>query len=219
MLKGIAMLRFFSFPVALLAPFGISGWLALLPSHSVAADTDVAEAAKVVEMVQGDADAVVTVIEYASFTCPHCASFHAGPYKQLKNNYIDTGKIKFVFREVYFDKVGVWSSLIARCGGPERFFGITDLIFKGQKDWAQAGGDVAVANALRKIGRLAGLDGETLETCLTDSEHITALVGWYKDNAARDEIKSTPSLLVNGINHGILSYDDLAAIIEEQLAQ
>ena len=127
--------------------------------------------------------------------------------------------MKFVFREVYFDKVGVWSSLIARCGGPERFFGIADLIFKGQKEWARAGSDVAVANELRKIGRLAGLDGDTLESCLTDSDKITALVGWFKGNTARDKISSTPSFLINGQKYASMSYDELAALIEEQLAK
>jgi protein-disulfide isomerase len=170
-------------------------------------------------MIEGNADASVTVVEYASFTCPHCASFHAGPYKKLKKNYIDTGKVKFVFREVYFDKVGVWSSLVARCGGQERFFGIADLIFKGQKEWSRAGSDVAVANELRKIGRLAGLDDGTLESCLTDSDKIKALVGWFKENTTRDEISSTPTLLINGEKHANMSYEDLVEIIDAQLAK
>ncbi|MGY9010869.1 MAG: thioredoxin domain-containing protein, partial [Rhodobacterales bacterium] len=176
------MPRLISVTFALMAPFILGGWLLILGASGAASESDLVFEVAIPDMVQGAEDARVTVIEYASFTCPHCASFHAGTYKQLKKNYIDTGKVKFVFREVYFDKVGVWSSLIARCGGPERFFGIADLIFKGQKEWARAGSDVAVANELRKIGRLAGLDGDTLENCLTDSDKITALVGWFKGN-------------------------------------
>ena len=213
------MPRLISVTFALMAPFILGGWLLILGASGAAAESDLVFEVAIPDMVQGAEDAQVTVIEYASFTCPHCASFHAGPYKQLKKNYIDAGKVKFVFREVYFDKVGVWSSLIARCGGPERFFGIADLIFKGQKEWARAGSDVAVANELRKIGRLAGLDGDTLENCLTDSDKITALVGWFKDNTARDKISSTPSLLINGQKHANMSYDELAALIEEQLAK
>jgi protein-disulfide isomerase len=213
------MSRLLSLAISLLAPFIVGGWLISQGVLSAAAETKNAIAIVIPDMMQGNADARVTVVEYASFTCPHCASFHAGPYKKLKKDYIDTGKIKFVFREVYFDKVGVWSSLIARCGGPERFFGIADLIFKDQKEWARAGSDVAVANELRKIGRLAGLDRDTLESCLTDSDKITALVGWFKDNTTLDKISTTPSLMINGQKHGNLTYDELAALIEEQLAQ
>ena len=213
------MSRLISLAIALLAPFIFGGWLISQGALSAVADTETAAEMVIPDMVQGNQDATVTVIEYASFTCPHCASFHAGPYKQLKKNYIDTGKVKFVFREVYFDKVGVWSSLIARCGGQKRFFGIADLIFKGQKEWSRAGSDVAVANELRKIGRLAGLDDATLESCLTDSDKITALVGWFKENSTRDEVSSTPSLLINGEKHVNMSYEDLAVIIEEQLVK
>ena len=140
------MSRLLSLVIALLAPFIVGGWLITQGGLSAAAETKTASEGVIPDMMVGNADASVTVIEYASFTCPHCASFHAGPYKKLKKDYIDTGKIKFVFREVYFDKVGVWSSLIARCGGQERFFGIADLIFKGQKEWARAGSDVAAVS-------------------------------------------------------------------------
>ena len=213
------MSRLLSLVIALLAPFIVGGWLITHGGLSAAAETKTASESVIPDMMVGNADANVIVIEYASFTYPHCASFHAGPYKKLKKDYIDTGKIKFVFREVYFDKVGVWSSLIARCGGQERFFGIADLIFKGQKEWARAGSDVAVANELRKIGRLAGLDDDTLESCLTDSDKITALVGWFKENTSRDDISSTPTLLINGEKYANMSYEDLVEIIDAQLAK
>ena len=126
------------------------------------------------EMQIGNPDAPVTVIEYASYTCPHCASFHAGNYKQLKADYIDTNKINFVYREVYFDRFGLWASVVARCAGtPEAFFGISDLLYTGQATWARAGGGdpAAIADELRKIGRLAGLEGDTIEACLTDANN------------------------------------------------
>lgn len=213
------MSRLLSLAIALLAPFIFGSWLITQGGFSATAETKTVNESVIPDMIEGNADASVTVVEYASFTCPHCASFHAGPYKKLKKNYIDTGKVKFVFREVYFDKVGVWSSLVARCGGQERFFGIADLIFKGQKEWSRAGSDVAVANELRKIGRLAGLDDGTLESCLTDSDKIKALVGWFKENTTRDEISSTPTLLINGEKHANMSYEDLVEIIDAQLAK
>ena len=128
------MSRLLSLAIALLAPFIFGGWLITQGGLSATAETKTVTESVIPDMIEGNADASVTVVEYASFTCPHCASFHAGPYKKLKKNYIDTGKVKFVFREVYFDKVGVWSSLVARCGGQERFFEIADLIFKGQRN-------------------------------------------------------------------------------------
>ena len=86
-------------------------------------------------MTLGAEDAPVEVIEYASFTCPHCANFHETVFDQLKANYIDTGKVKFTYREVYFDKYGMWASLIARCGDdPDRFFGITDMLYSTQDE-------------------------------------------------------------------------------------
>ncbi len=166
------------------------------------------------DMILGDADAPITVIEYASFTCPHCASFHATTYPKLKADYIDTGKVKFVFREVYFDRFGLWASMIARCGGQERFFGLTDLLMKGQSEWARAGDPVAIADAIRKVGRLAGLQDAELQACLQDEENAKTLVAWYQTNAAADDITGTPSFVINGSKYGNMSYADLKTILD-----
>ena len=88
----------------------------------------------IIEMMQGDQDAYVEMIEYASFTCPHCAKFHSDVYPELKANYIDKGLVKFIYREVYFDKYGMWASMIARCAGPEKFFGMPDQIYRKQSE-------------------------------------------------------------------------------------
>ena len=82
-----------------------------------AANAQEVDTSGIVEMAIGNPDATVTVIEYASYTCPHCANFHNGPYKQLKADYIDTGKINFVYREVYFDRFGLWASAIGCADG------------------------------------------------------------------------------------------------------
>jgi protein-disulfide isomerase len=178
------------------------------------------EAAEVVEMAQGSPDAPVEVIEYASFTCPHCATFHiGGTYEQLKENYIDTGKIRYVYREVYFDKYGMWASMIARCAGPERFFGVVDLIYEGQSTWTRAGSDAAIADELRRIGRLAGMENEQLEACLTDSAHLRALVEWYQQNAETHGIRATPSFVIDGETYSNMSYAEFAEIIDERLGE
>ena len=169
------------------------------------------------DMVLGDANAPITMIEYASYTCPHCGSFHQNTYPQLKADYIDTGKVKFIFREVYFDRFGLWASMIARCGGQERFFGITDLMFKTQADWTRAGEPVAIADELRKIGRLAGLNDEELNSCLQNEESAKTLVEWFQANAARDEINSTPSFLINGTKYGNMSYSEMKSLLDGML--
>jgi len=171
----------------------------------------------IVEMVEGDANAPVTIVEYASFTCPHCAAFHNGPYKQLKAEYIDTGKVRLIYRDVYFDKFGLWAAMIARCAGPDRFFGVADLIYKGQAEWVRAGGPTEIIAELRKIGRLAGLDSNALDACLSDDTKAFTLVTWYQQNMERDDIKGTPTFIVNGTLVTNRPYADFKAIIEAEL--
>lgn len=169
------------------------------------------------EMVIGNPDAAVTVIEYASFTCPHCAAFHAGPFKQLKSEYIDTGKIKFIYREVYFDRYGLWASMIARCSGDDKFFGIADLIYKGQSEWARAGEPAAIVDELRKIGRLAGLESDVIEACLQDADKAKTLVAWDEANREVDKINSTPSFMINGQQHSNMAYGEMKALLDAAL--
>jgi protein-disulfide isomerase len=149
------------------------------------------------DMVLGSADAPIEIIEYASYTCPHCANFHSDVFDKIKENYIDTGKVRFVYREVYFDRYGLWASMVARCGGEERFFGISDLIYSGQSEWTK-GEPAAIAENLRKIGLTAGLDKDALEACLADGEQAQALVAWFQENAERDGVSGTPTFLING---------------------
>jgi len=182
------------------------------------ADGDVeADTASIPDMMIGNPDAKVTVIEYASYTCPHCASFHAGTFKDLKKNYIDTDKINFVFREVYFDRYGLWASMIARCAGPEKFFGLTDLVFQTQSSWTRAGEPAAIIDELRKLGRLAGIDAETLEICLNDNEKAKNLVAWYQAKAGADNIDSTPSFIINGKKYKNMSFAEISQIIDAEL--
>ena len=181
------------------------------------ADAETADTRSIEEMVMGDPDAPLTVIEYASFTCPHCASFHENTYGDLKKNYIDTGKIKFVFREIYFDKYGIWASMIARCAGPKKFFGLTHMLLSSQRTWARAGDDLAIVNELSKIARLAGLEEEQIQSCLRDGDKIKALVAWYKDNATADGVRSTPSFMIDGQLYSTMDYNEFSKLLDEKL--
>ena len=104
------------------------------------------------EMVLGSPDAPVTMIEYASFTCPHCAAFHGDQFQRLKEEYIDTGKVQFIYREVYFDRFGLWASMVARCGGEMRFFGISSMLYEQQQEWIAGGDPTLISENLRRIG-------------------------------------------------------------------
>jgi len=171
----------------------------------------------VIEMVLGDENAPVTMIEYASYTCPHCQRFHDTVFKDLKADYIDTGKVKFVYREVYFDRPGLWASIVARCGGPVRFFGISDMIYKGQSTWARQSDPSLIAEELRKIGRTAGMNDEELDACLSDEAKASKLVEWYEANARKDNITSTPSFLINGEKHGNMNYASFRELLDAQI--
>ena len=191
--------------------------LAMLTGPAVAQEA-APDTSQIVEMTMGPEDAKVTIIEYASFTCPHCANFHKGPLKQLKADYIDTDKIHFIYRDVYFDRFGLWASMVARCGGPEKFFGISDMLYEQQREWPQ-GEPAAIADNLRRIGKVAGLEPDAVEACLNDTEKAKALVAWYQQNAEADAVESTPTLVINEQKYSNMAYDDLKAIIEEKLAE
>ena len=190
-------------------------------STEAAATAEEAEADEngIVEMVLGNEDAKVTVMEYASFTCPHCASFHQNQFKQLKADYIDTGKIRFVYRDVYFDRYGLWAAMVARCEGPSKFFGISNLLYEQQREWMDTQDPVKTSENLRRLGRIAGLDGDKLTACLEDEDKARALVSWWQENSEADDISSTPTLLINGESHGNMNYADLKELIEAELAE
>lgn len=179
------------------------------------------DASLVSEMVLGDPDAPVEVIEYASFTCPHCANFHEQVYPQLKEDYIDTGLIRFVYREAYFDRPGLWASMVARCGGEMRFFGIVSLMFERQREWHGNGDPQGIVQRLRNIGKVAGLTDEELDVCMTDAETAIALVGWYEDNLEALEVErfGTPSFVIDGEYHSNMPYSEFSALIDAALEE
>jgi protein-disulfide isomerase len=168
------------------------------------------------EMILGDVNAPVTIVEYASFTCPHCKDFHLQSFLKLKKEYINTGKVKFIFREVYFDKYGLWAGMVARCGGSKSYFGLVDMIFEKQSEWVTW--EVAeVVDKLKRIGKISGLTNEDLDVCLQDTANARALVEEYRVNSVEDNIQSTPSFVINGKLHSNMDYNDLVDIINKEL--
>ena len=182
------------------------------------ADAQEADPSAIADMVMGAEDAPVEMIEYASYTCPHCANFHATVWPQLKADYIDTGKVRFIYREVYFDRFGLWASMIARCGGEMRFFGITDEIYNKQRSWTASGDPATIAQELQTIGKTAGLSEEQVTACMSDAQTAQNLVAWYEQNAEADNIRSTPSFLIDGEPYSNMAWDEMKAILDERIA-
>lgn len=169
----------------------------------------------IIEMTIGAEDAPLDMIEYASFTCPHCASFHENVYPELKKDYIDTGKLKFTLREAYFDKYGLLASLVARCAQDvDKFHGVAGFLFKTQGTWLASRDDATIREEIRKVGRLAGLDDAALDACTQDEERITLLADWYRTNFERDGITGTPSFMINGKLYSNMSYADMKEVLD-----
>ncbi|MCC7319451.1 MAG: DsbA family protein [Rubellimicrobium sp.] len=205
----------------------IGGGLAAVPGATFAQDTAAPETAPeaaqeavtIADMSMGSPDAPVTIIEYGSFTCPHCASFHANQLQSLQADYIDTGKVQFIFREVYFDRFGLWASMVARCGGEMRFFGISDVLYDTQADWIAGGQDPAlIADNLRRIGIGAGLEADQVDACMRDEATARALVAWFEENARTDGIEATPTLIIDGVKYSNMAYSEMQPIIDAALA-
>ena len=177
------------------------------------------DAPEVEEMALGDPEAPVTVIEYASFTCPHCASFHRDSFERMREEYIEPGQVRWIYREVYFDRFGLWAGMVARCAGEERYFGLVDLLYERQDEWARGDEPAEIAENLRRLGRSAGLGEEELNACLQDAEKAQAMVAEYQRNAEADGVNSTPSFVIGGETYSNRPYEALAELIDAELEE
>ena len=150
------------------------------------------------DMIKGSSNAKVIIVEYASFTCPHCATFHTEILPKLKKEYIDTNKVQFIYREVYFDAPGLWAGLLARCVSPKKYFGIVDLLYRKQSKWSSGSTDQETLKELFSIGRQVGMEDGQINQCMQNKEKSLKMIDAYLENSKRDGIKSTPSLIING---------------------
>ena len=147
------------------------------------------------DMVLGKKDAPITIIEYASLTCPHCAAFETQTLPQLRKDWIDTGKAKLVFRDYPFDQPGLRAAILARCIGPDKFFGFLDVLYQNQQQWALAADPVV---ALTRYAKLAGMSDEQVQSCLKDQSVSNIVVGNRVTAQKEYQIDSTPTFLING---------------------
>lgn len=167
------------------------------------------------EMAFGAADAPVTVIEYASMTCGHCRTFHLDTWPTFKEEYVDTGKVRFIVREFPFDPRASAAFMLARCSGDDKWYPTIDLLFRTQDRWARA---AEGSEALKSIMGMTGMDATAFESCLTD-EGLLAKVTAVADRGKSFGVDSTPTFFVNGEMHkGALSIEQFSEIIDPLLA-
>ena len=166
------------------------------------------------DMIKGNTDTEFTIIEYASFTCPHCATFHEEVLPYIMKNFVDTGKATFIYREVYFDAPGLWAGLLARCVSPEKYFGIVDLLYSKQDKWASGSSEKEILNGLFSIGRQVGMKDKRINDCLQNKKKSLKMIDAYLKNSKSDGVTSTPSLVINGQLIEYTSFDDLKAKVD-----
>ena len=191
--------------------------LRLITEAMAQSATDVAKPQSLPDMVLGPANASVTITEYASMTCPHCAAFTEKVFPKIKSEYIDTGKIRFVFREFPLDIKAAAGSMLARCiakdDGP-KYFAVIDLLFKQQNDWVTKN----TAETLGRIGKQAGLTQTQVEDCLKDQALLDKIAADQKYAAEVLKVDSTPTFFINGEKiKGEQSYEEFAKRINAAL--
>jgi len=162
-------------------------WLPLVLGESSAAELE--------DQALGDPNAPVTIIEYASLTCPHCAQFHADVLPELKERYIAPGKVRLVFRDFPLDQRALAAAALAHCAGPERYFGFIDVLFETQESWARADDSVA---ALKRLGKLGGLSEAEMEACFADEELTNRILQSRLEAQNKYDVSSTPSFIIDG---------------------
>jgi protein-disulfide isomerase len=204
----------------LAALFGLSP-LRLIGEAAAQSATAIATPSPLGDMALGPADAKVTVIEYASMTCPHCAAFTVNVFPKIKSEYIDTGKIRFIFREFPLDDLAAASSVVARCVAKDNatlYFAMIDTMFKQQNEMRQA-----PLATLKRLGKMAGLGEESIEACLDRKTEIgkrllDGLSQTLQHANTNLKVNSTPSFFINGtLVTGDKSFEDFAKLIDPLL--
>ena len=166
------------------------------------------------DKVLGKADAPVTIVEYASMTCPHCAHFHETTLPELKTKYIDTGKVRLIFREFPFDPRAEAGFMLARCSN-DNYFPMVDVLFRQQQNWASVDN---AKDALLQISKLAGFSQESFEACLTDQKLLEDVRAVQKRGSDEFKVDSTPTFFINGNTYkGALTIAEMSAIIDGML--
>jgi protein-disulfide isomerase len=174
-----------------------------------------ATAADMGELVLGDPNAPVTVIEYASLSCDHCGAFHRETLPALKERYLDTSNVKLVFRDFPLEQNALRAAMIARCAGPERRARFIDVFFKQQEGWSHSRDPLA---AIRQLAKLGGMSDGQVEACLSDKALEDAILSARLEGQQKYGVRSTPTFVINGrVYSGNKSVEEFAAILDPLL--
>lgn len=147
------------------------------------------------ENVMGAADAPVTIIEYSSMTCPHCAAFHKNTLPALKEKYIDTGKVRYVLREFPLDNLAAAAFMLARCVESDKYFAFVDMLYEKQEQWTRTKDPLA---ELKKLTKLAGFTEERFDKCIKDQEVLDHITKVRAEGHQQYGVNSTPTFIING---------------------
>ena len=165
------------------------------------------------DRILGSAEAPITIIEYSSLTCPHCAAFHAGALPRIKETWIADGRVRLVYRHFPLDAAALRAAAVANCIEGTRYFGFLDLLFKSQKRWAKPDGSL---KGLGQMARLAGLSQEKFEACANDEAEMDRILQQRQDGVQTYGVQSTPTLFVNGRKvEGARSFEHLEDIFKQ----
>ena len=165
------------------------------------------------DMIEGQDTAKVTIVEYASASCPHCAAFYNDVYVKLKTDYIDTGKVRFVFREFPHNDQGMAAFMVARCSPKEKYFPLVDIFFKTQEKWVPD-----AFNQLKDIAKQTGMSEADFDACLKN-EKVAKGIWDVRDKADKKYgVTGIPTIFVNGKAYeGERTYDAMKAVIDPLL--
>jgi protein-disulfide isomerase len=170
------------------------------------------EASALEEMMLGDPNAPVTIIEYASMTCPHCAHFEETTYPELKKRYIDTGKVRLIFREFPLDPLAAAGAMLARCAGKDKYFPLIETLFRTQKDWVVPEDPIT---PLLNIAKQVGFTKQTFDQCLSDEKLLAGIEAARQSAADKLGVNSTPTFFINGqVHRGDLSIDEVDKVVQ-----
>jgi protein-disulfide isomerase len=195
----------------------LTGLSAPLAFAQTVSNADLMKAGPLPEMVLGAENAPVTIVEYASMTCSHCATFHVQTYPKLKQQYIDTGKVRFIFREFPLDALAAGAFMLARCGAgnenKDRYFALVDTLFHQQKEWVVQ----KPLPPLQRIAKQAGITDQAFEQCLANQELLTG-IEQVRQQGEKLGVSSTPTFFINGkIQRGALTMEQIEKEIQPYL--
>ncbi|MHA1539629.1 MAG: DsbA family protein [Alphaproteobacteria bacterium] len=168
-----------------------------------------------IDILQGKKTAPITVIEYSSYTCSHCATFHNTTFKDIKKHYIDTGKVKYIQRDFPLDKQSLEAALLTRCATKDNFARLSTVLFKKQKDWAYSS---EWEKELRKIATASGMRPASIDQCLSNDTLRESVVQSRIEAVQAYGISGTPAFIVNGQKHGgAMSFDYFKVLFDKVL--